>query len=214
MPEGEKAPISRVMEAQKKPAVKIRYKKTDQTHLVCGTRAFDQFSEKRFTLSLLSIILGGNMSSRMFIEVREKRGLAYSIRTSTESFDECGYIETQAGVEHKNLALTVETIMNEYKKIRTEKVSDKELQMAKDFIKGKMVMGMESSDEVAMFHVGQELSRREILKMEDILAKINKVTVDDIQAVAQEIFLPERMNLAVIGPHKGNANSLKKLLEK
>jgi len=211
MLEGKKPQIKKIKEAQKVPAVKIKFKKTDQTQLIVGVRAYDQYSEKRFALSLLSIILGGNMSSRLFMEVREKRGLAYYVRTNTESFEECGYLATQAGVEHKNLALALKTILAEYKKIATEKVPQKELQKAKDYIKGKMVMGMEASDEVAMFFIGQELSRREILKREEIFRRVDLVTPEDIINVAREIFQNKKLNLAIIGPHK-NSDKLQKML--
>ncbi|MCX6761385.1 MAG: pitrilysin family protein [Candidatus Moranbacteria bacterium] len=211
MSDGKKPEIKKVKETQKAPAVKIKFKKTDQTQMIVGVRAYDQYSEKRFALSLLSIILGGNMSSRLFIEVRERRGLAYYVRTNTESFEECGYLATQAGVEHKNLTLALETILGEYKKIATEKVAEKELQKAKDYIKGKMVMGMEASDEVAMFFVGQELSRREILKREEIFKRIDCVTPENILAVAKDIFQNKKLNLAIIGPHK-NSEKLQKML--
>ncbi len=211
MPDGKKPGLKKIKEAQKTPAIKIKFKKTDQTQLILGVRAYDLYSEKRFALSLLSIILGGNMSSRLFMEVREKRGLAYYVRTNTEAFEECGYLATQAGVEHKNLTLALETILREYKKIATEKVAEKELQKAKDYIKGKMVMGMEASDEVAMFFVGQELSRREILKREGIFQRIDVVTAEDILAVAKDIFQNKKLNLAIIGPHK-NELKLKKAL--
>jgi len=211
MSDGKKPQLKKVKESQKAPAVKIKFKKTDQTQMIVGVRAYDQFSEKRFALSLLSIILGGNMSSRLFIEVRERRGLAYYVRTNTESFEECGYLATQAGVEHKNLALALETILVEYRKIATEKVAEKELQKAKDYIKGKMVMGMEASDEVAMFHVGQELARKKIMKRAEIFQRIDRVTPGDVLSVAKEIFQNKRLNLAVIGPHK-NSEKLKKIL--
>lgn len=211
MLDGKKPQIKKIKDAQEAPAVKIKFKKTDQTQIVVGVRAYDLYSEKRFALSLLAIILGGNMSSRLFIEVRERRGLAYYVRTNTESFEECGYLATQAGVEHKNLTLALETILGEYRKIATEKVAEKELQKAKDYIKGKMVMGMEASDEVAMFYVGQELARKNILKMEEIFESIDRVTVEDILKIAQDIFRTSRLNLAIIGPHK-NKSKLEKML--
>jgi predicted Zn-dependent peptidase len=211
MSDGKKPEIKKVVEKQKMPALKIKFKKTDQTQLVLGVRAYDLYSEKRFALSLLSIILGGNMSSRLFMEVREKRGLAYYVRTNTESFEECGYLATQAGVEHKNLALALKTILAEYQKMATEKVTEKELQKAKNYIKGKMVMGMEASDEVAMFFIGQELARKEILKRAEIFARIDQVKVEDILAVAKDIFQNKKLNLAIIGPHK-NSDKLQKLL--
>lgn len=211
MSAGKKPEIKKIVEKQKAPAIKIKFKKTDQTQLVLGVRAYDLYSEKRFALSLLSIILGGNMSSRLFMEVREKRGLAYYVRTNTESFEECGYLATQAGVEHKNLTLALKTILAEYQKIATEKISEKELQKSKDYIKGKMVMGMEASDEVAMFFIGQELARKEILKREEIFARIDQVKVEDILAIAKDIFQNKKLNLAIIGPHK-NSEKLQKLL--
>jgi len=211
MTEGKKPEIKKVIEKQKEPAIKIKFKKTDQTHLVFGVRAYDLFSEKRFALSLLSIILGGNMSSRLFMEVREKRGLAYYVRTNVEAFEDCGYIATQAGVEHENLKLTIETILGEYKKIAEEKVSGKELQNAKDYIKGKMAMGMEASDEVAMFFIEQEVSRRKILKKAEIFERVDEITADDILKIAKDIFKKEKFNLAVIGPHK-DGKKLEKLL--
>lgn len=212
MEKGKKPKIKKVAEKQQEPQVKIKFKKTDQTHLILGNRAYDRNHKDRFALSLLSVILGGNMSSRMFIEVREKRGLAYYVRTSTEEYEDCGYIETQAGVEHKNLKKTIEVILREYKKITENKVSEKELRMAKDYIKGKSIMGMESSDAVAMFYVEQELMKSKILPLEDIFEKIEKVTPDDIQKVARDVFRENKLNLAVIGPHK-DGKKLEKLLK-
>jgi predicted Zn-dependent peptidase len=199
---GEKPKIKRVIEKQKKPEVKIKFKKTDQTHFILGTRAYDFSHKDRFALALLSIILGGSMSSRLFIEVREKRGLAYYVRTMVESYEDVGYIATQAGVEHKNLKLAIETILAEYRKISTEKVSPKELQKAKDYIKGKSVMGMEASDEVAMFFIDQEVMKRKIMTMQEKFRLIDKVTADDIMKVAADVFRNDKLNLAVIGPHK------------
>lgn len=212
MKKGQKPHAEKVVEKQKSPKVKVKFKKTDQTHLIFGNRAYAEGHKDRFALSILSIILGGNMSSRLFTEVRERRGLAYSVRTSVDNFKECGYIATQAGVEHKNLEETVRVILGEYKKIATEKVGEKELQKAKDFIKGKGVMGLESSDEVAMFFIDQELKKKKIMTLPEIFAKIDKVTPDDILRVARDIFKDKTLNLAVIGPHK-NEKKLEKLLK-
>jgi len=115
-------------------------------------------------------------------------------------------------VEHKNLGLTVQTILAEYKKIATEKVSEKELQRAKDYIKGKSVMGLESSDEVAMFFIMQEIKKQKILTIQEIFRRIDKVNSNDILRVAKDIFQPAQLNLAVIGPHK-NEKELEKILK-
>lgn len=212
MKKGKKPQTVKVAERQEKPKAGFKLKKTDQTHLVVGNRAYNENHKDRFVLSLLSVILGGNMSSRLSMEIREKRGLAYSVHTMVETYQECGYIATQAGVDHKNLRLTVEIILKEYKKIATEKISEKELQKAKDFIKGKSVMGLESSDEVAMFFVGQEVRKKKIMKIEEMFKRIDKVSVSDILRVAKDIFQPNKLNLAVIGPHK-NEKELEKLLK-
>lgn len=191
-----------VKERQNQPAVKIKFKKTDQTHFILGTRAYRENHPQRFALALLAVILGGNMSSRLFIEVREKLGLAYYVKTEVEAYADCGYLATQVGVEHKNLELAIKTILQEYQKIAKHKVQEKELQKAKDFIKGKSLMGLEASDEVAMFFASQEIKKKKILTPGEIFAKIDKVAATDILKVAQEIFTKKRLNLAIIGPHK------------
>jgi predicted Zn-dependent peptidase len=211
MKPGNKAEIIPVKENQKAPEIKIKIKKTDQSHLILGVRTFSYRHKDRFALALLSIILGGNMSSRLFTEVREKRGLAYYVRTNAEAFSDCGYIATQAGVEHKNLELTISTILTEYEKISREKVNAKELQKAKDFIKGKIIMGMESSDEVAMFYLDQELKKERIMTPNELFSRIDKINENDIIRVSENIFRKDRLNLAVIGP-KGDKEKLKKLL--
>ncbi len=200
-----------VKDKQNQPAVKIKFKKTDQTHFTLGTRAYPENHKNRFALALLSVILGGNMSSRLFIEVREKLGLAYYVKTEVEAYADCGYLATQVGVEHKNLELAIKTILQEYQKIASLKVGKKELQKAKDFIKGKSLMGLEASDEVAMFFASQEIKKKKILTPSEIFTKIDKVTPFDILKVAQEIFSKKRLNLAIIGPHK-NAPKIKTIL--
>lgn len=211
MSKGKKSKIEKVKENQKKPHIKIKFKKTDQTHLILGTRAYDENHKDRFALALLSIILGGNMSSRLFIEVRERRGLAYYVRTSAEAFEDCGYLASNAGVEHKNLEKTIEIILKEYKKISTELISNKELQKAKDYIKGKSLMGLEASDEVAVFFINQEVHKKKIMKIEEVFKNIDKVKREDILRVAKNIFKNENLNLAVIGPHK-DGGKIEKIL--
>lgn len=203
--------VSKVIEKQKKPALKIKFKKTDQTHFILSVRTYPEKHKSYYALSLLSIILGGNMSSRLFIEVREKLGLAYYIRTETETYRDCGYLATQAGVEHKNLELAVQTILKEYKKIASTKVTEKELRRAKDFIKGKSIMGLESSDEVALFFASQEIRKEKIKTPKEIFRKIDKVTSGEILKVAKDIFSEKKLNLAIIGPHKNSKKILKGL---
>ena len=212
MEQGEKAKIVPAADKQSTPQIKIKYKKTDQTHLMLGVRAYNQDHKDRFVLSVLSVILGGGMSSRLFIEVREKRGLAYYVRTTGDTFSDVGYLAVQAGVEHKNLELALATVLAEFGKISREKVGEKELQKAKDFIKGGAVMGMEASEEVAMFFIEQETSQRKIMTLEEKFKLIDKVRAEDVTRVAKDIFQNKKLNLAVIGPHK-NSKKLGKMLK-
>lgn len=213
MKSGEKALYDKFEQNQSEPALMVKYKETDQTHLIIANRAFGENHPDRFAASILAVILGGNMSSRLFINIREKEGLAYHIHTSNDMYMDCGYIATQCGIMHKNLQKTIEITLKEYEKISNEKVSEKELQQAKDYIKGKTVMSFEASDEVALFYVDQELSREKILTLEEIFAELDRVSHEDVMRVAKEIFKKSNLNVAIIGPHK-NGEEIKKLLNK
>jgi predicted Zn-dependent peptidase len=211
MEKGKKPDFQKVKEKQIKPELYLYHKKTDQTHLVIGCRTYRQGHPDRFALSLLSVILGGNMSSRLFIEVRERKGLAYYVGSGVENYEDCGYIGARAGVAHDKLEETIRTILSEFKKMTKEKVGQKELQKAKDYIKGKSVMGFEESDEVAMYFVDQELRKKKIETLEEIFKKFDKVKPGDILRVAKDIFQNNKLNLAVVGPHK-NHRKIAKLL--
>jgi len=188
-------------ETQEKPAILLQEKKTDQTHMILGVRAYDMFHRDRYVLSVLSTILGGNMSSRLFIQVRERRGLAYSVHTFVEQYQDVGYLAAQCGVEHENLEKTIKVIVDEYKKISKKLVSAKELRKAKEYIKGKIEMGLESSDEVASYFAEQELLRKEVTSPDIVMKRIDRVTSTDVLRVAKDIFRKNSLNLAVIGPH-------------
>ncbi|MEK7664829.1 MAG: pitrilysin family protein [Patescibacteria group bacterium] len=205
---------AKVKEEQKKPELLIYYKKTDQTHFCLGARAYNIFSQKRYALVLLSIILGGNMSSRLFIKVRERSGLAYSIHTSSDLATDNGYLVTQAGIDHKNLEKSIKIILKEYKDLKDKKVSEKELQKAKDYLKGTMSLSLDSSDSLASFYSLQELLEENILTAEEKFKKIDEVSISDINKVANDIFLQEKLNLAVIGPfEKKDKYKLEKILK-
>jgi predicted Zn-dependent peptidase len=203
-----------VKEFQKEPQILLHYKKTDQTHFCLGARAYSLFDKRRYDLALLSIILGGNMSSRLFIKVRERNGLAYSIHTSVDNSTDTGYLVTQAGIDHKNLEKAVKLILQEYKNIKDKKITERELQKAKDYLKGVMSLSLDSSDSQASFYGMQELLENNILTPEEKFEKIDKVTVGGIKNIAGDIFLPEKLNLAVIGPvEKKDSDKLKRLLK-
>jgi len=204
----------KVKEEQSEPQVLLHNKKTDQTHFCLGVRAYNLFDERKYALALLSVILGGNMSSRLFIKVRERNGLAYSIHTSTDNDTDTGYLVTQAGIDHKNLEKSIKLILQEYKNIKDKKITEKELQKAKDYLKGTTSLSLDSSDSQASFYAIQELFENEILTPEEKFKKIDKISVDDIKKVADDIFVPEKLNLAVIGPiQEKDEESLKRILK-
>jgi len=191
-----------VKEKQNKPQALIHYKETDQSHLIIGVRAYNMFHPDKYALSVLGTILGGYMSSRLFISVRERQGLAYYISAGADMDTDTGYLIANAGVDNQRIDKAIKTILNEFKKITKQKVNSKELKKAKDYIKGSTLIGMESSDTQASFYASQELLTNEILTLEQKFAKIEALTVDDIQRVAQDVFKPEKLNLALIGPFK------------
>ncbi|MFA9262168.1 MAG: M16 family metallopeptidase [Undibacterium sp.] len=209
---GKKPAFKKATDKQSVPGVFLQHKKTDQTHMLLGVRTFDMNHPDRFAVSVLSTILGGGMSSRLFLSVRERRGLAYSVHTSADSYHDAGYLATQCGVEHENLEKTIEVILDEYKKIATEKVEAEELKKAKEYIKGKIAMGLEGSDDVVEYLVNQETLKGKIVLPKEFAKAIDKVTADDVLRVAKTIFTNKRLNFAVVGPH-AHQKALEKLVQ-
>jgi len=206
------APLkSGVIERQTTPQVLLRFKQTDQTHLCLGFRGFGLNSEKRFVQEVLSVLLGGNMSSRMFSVVREKSGLAYYVHTSSEDYTDSGYLVTQAGVPNLKTKEAIVLMLKEYSKLKTTDISKEELKKAKDYINGSMVLGLESSDKLASFFASQEILENKILTPSEIKAIINKISPSDLKNIAKEIFTKQNLNLALIGPHK-NKGELEAIL--
>jgi predicted Zn-dependent peptidase len=191
-----------VIEKQTQPESLVNFKNTDQTHFCLGVRGYNLFHAHRFTLELLGLILGGMMSSRLFIKVREELGLAYYVKTGVSSDPDTGCLVTQAGVDNKRAGKAISAVLKEYKRISQNKISSKELKKAKDHFKGKMSLFFEASDARASFYALQELLENKILRPEEIYAKINKVSVNDILKVSKDIFQPQKLNLALIGPFK------------
>jgi predicted Zn-dependent peptidase len=203
---------SKVLEKQREPNLLLHQRKTDQTHLYLGIRGYNIFHPQRYAQDLLGVILGEMMSSRLFIEVRVKQGIAYYIKTSVDSNPDTGCLVTQTGVDNKNVDKAILTILKEYKKISQKKVPKEELKKAKDNLKGKTALLLESSDAQASFYAGQELLEKKILTPEEVFKKIDKVSQSDILKVAKDIFQPQKLNLALIGPFN-DKNRFEKLLK-
>lgn len=194
----------RVIEKQHKPALKLYKKDTDQTHLFIGVRGPNMFSPDRYKAVLLGTVLGGGMSSRAFINIRERHGLTYYINAATDMSTDTGYVFFAAGVEHKNTQKTTRLVLNELKKLCDKKISQKELKKAKEYLKGKTIMSLESTTAAATFFGDQELFRRKLEPPKNLFKKIDAITTEDIQEIAKKVAKNNRLNMAVIGPHESN----------
>lgn len=190
-----------LVEAQVKPNILLKHKQTEQIHVALGVRTVSIESDKRYPLSVLSAILGGGMSSRLFHEVREKRGLAYYVRSSSDEYQDAGTLVSTAGIDPKRVIDAVEVMMEEYRKVGSGKMNltDIELKKAKEFIKGHFVLDLEDSRSVATMYAHEELQEKEVDNPEEILKKIDAVTKEEVESVGQEFFVNEGLNLALIG---------------
>ncbi len=200
----------KVKEAQKNPNLLAVHKKTDQITLSLGVRTESVGHKDEFIIKLLSIILGGSMSSRLFSEIRERRGLAYSVRTSTEFYSDSGYLATTAGIKLGHEEEVIKIIINEYRRISQELVSPEELLRVKDMLKGRLAISLEASDDLANWYGRQAILRKKYLTPDDYIAEIDKIKLADLKRVAKKIFIQRNLNLALIGP----LNSKKELILK
>lgn len=193
---------SKTKEKQTRPQLKIHYKETDQSHLIMGVRSCDMFNKDRYATVLLGTVLGGGMSSRMFHNIREKHGLTYYIDAASEQMTDTGYFFARAGVEHGNLEKTIKLVIKEFERVKNKKIPQKELNKAKEYIKGTTLMNLESSSAVASFFGDQELFRREIKKPAKMFENFDKLSAEDLQKIALKIFRNNSLNLAIVGPHQ------------
>ena len=200
-----------VKETQRQPAFSLHHKDTDQAHVILGFRAFDIFDRRKYPLGLLSVIMGGGMSSRLFMSVREKLGLSYYIGCDNQTYTDSGYLEIHAGLDKSKIEKALQVILAEFAKIRDKGVSQKELKKAKEYIKGKTLMGLETSNNYGSWLTMQEVLTGKIKTIEDKFAKIEVVTEADIKKVAGQVIKDSKLNLAVIGPYK-DEEKFKRLL--
>jgi len=196
---------------QATPQIKSAYKKIDQTNLSLGVRAYPVGHPEEIRVKLLSIILGGSMSSRLFINLRERNGLAYYVRTLSETYSDAGYLTTQAGVPRTKTAAAIKIIMDEYRLISQTLIPDKELKRAKDMLQGKSLLQLEATDNLANWYGRQLVMRRDIMTPGEFMHRIKSVTPAQLRLTAKKIFIDKGLNLALIGREK--ADKFKSLLK-
>lgn len=199
-------------EAQTKPRVNIFHKKTDQVNLVLGVEGYDRVDDRRYAAKVLGTILGEGMSSRLFLEVREKRGLAYHVSAGHSSYHDTGVFTAFAGLKLEAVEEGLKVIKDELVKTITQKVTKKELEKAKEMERGRIALRSESTNFLAEHFGIKFILDRKIETFEEYLKHIEEVTEEQILAVANDLFKSEKYNLQIIGPLE-NAEKFKKLLE-
>lgn len=187
-------------------------RKLEQVHLCLGIHAPTLTSPERFACSLLNTILGGNMSSRLFQEIREKRGLAYSVYSFNSLNTDAGLFGIYTGVSSKNVLRSLSLILDEMDKISREPVSDAELQNAKDYTKGNILLSSESTESHMVRMAQNELYFGRFIPIQETIDNIQNVTVDEIRQLAHDLFKTRRPSITLLGPFK-NQIALDKLLD-
>ncbi|MEX2028014.1 MAG: pitrilysin family protein [Candidatus Curtissbacteria bacterium] len=200
------------VDKQTKLQIEIDRRKTRQAAVAIAFKGLSRFDDDRYALDVLTTILGGGMSSRMFDEVREKRGLAYYVRTGSEYYHDAGVFVTYSGIDLPKVTEAIKVIVEQYARIRDEKVGEKELAKAKESIKGQMALSFEDSLNVAQFYGFGELLENKIDTFEDEIAHIDSVKAADIARVAKRLIRRDKMSLAVVGPFREKA-AFEKLLK-
>jgi predicted Zn-dependent peptidase len=203
---------TRVKDTQKSLRVKVQYKETEQAHLAMGFKGFAFEDKRNVAATLLSAVLGGGMSSRLFTEVREKRGLAYYVRTDSSSYQDNGSFNIGAGVQVGKIEEALQVIIEELKRVKSFPVNPKELNKAKEYIKGRSTLALEDNQTKLDWYLEQDAFYKKILKPQEYFDKIDKITSEEVQAVAKHLFNTDTLTLAVIGPYKSDKH-FKKLLK-
>ncbi|HEX7101329.1 MAG TPA: pitrilysin family protein [Nitrolancea sp.] len=186
--------------SQRAAQVKLVQRSTNEAHLCLGIPALPYTDERRHAQDMIDAILSSGMSSRLFREIRERRGLAYEVYSYFREYADVGQGVVYAGVEPKRTSEALTAILEEFGKLRTTLVPEDELQRTKELRKGRIDMGLEDSRSVAGWIGGQELIFGDILTPDQVIEKIESVTSDDILELSRELFTTERLNLAVVGP--------------
>jgi len=194
-----------------RPRVKVHTKTSDQAHLCLGVPSYPIDHPDRYVLQLLATVLGGGMSSRLFTEVRERRGLAYYVYGTNHSYTDAGSLFSQAGVDINRIDDAVSTVAAELKRIVDEEVPSDELEKARNFAKGRFVLQLESPHGTIMFGLRREVLEGRAAEPQEVLDGLDAVTAADVQRVAQDVLGANALNLGLIGPFE-DAERFEKLL--
>ena len=192
--------------AQKAPAVRVHTKETEQTHMALGFHSLDRSHPDRGILNIMNIILGANMSSRLFHIVRDEMALCYEISSSVRKYADCGALVVSAGVDHNKAAKSLEVISKELARIKTEPVSADELSRAKEYYRGQLLFALEDTMSHMLWLGEKVIAGEKDFEVKQILERMEKVRAEDIMRVAAGIFTNNNLNLSVISPLKDDSS--------
>lgn len=206
-------PIEHARLRQTAPRAGLVHRNDKQANIMLATPGLNYYDERRYTQRALDVILGSGMSSRLFVEIRERRGLAYSVGSYFSQLADVGSGVVYAGVDPKKAGETIRAIVAELHKLRDTAVPAEELARSKEFRKGRLLMGLEDSQSVASWLSSNEILYGEVPTPEEVVARIDAVTIEDVQDLARDLFTPDRYSLAVVGPYDDEEHFLKLLEE-
>ena len=198
-----------VQEGQSAPSLKVERRKTEQAHICIGVKGLSADHPDRYALDLLNTALGDGMSSRLFLELREKQSLVYDVHSTSSHLKDCGSFIAYAGVEPKNVGRAIAAVLHELRRVK-DGLQDDELHRVKEFLKGRLVLRMEDSRAVASWMGAQELLQNRVLTVENVLAEVDRVTLADIQRVANDLLVTEKLSMAVVGPYRSDKAFLRR----
>ena len=192
------------------PLVKVERRRTDQSHLCLAVPGLALDHPDRYVLTLLNVILGDGMSSRLFLNLREVQSLAYDVNSSVSHFKDCGSLVVYCGVEPKKTNDAVRAVVNELQSMR-EPATEQELTKAKEYSKGRLLLRMEDTRSVASWLGAQELLQGQVNTVDQVVDELDAVRPEDVARIAEELFEPEKLRLALVGP-QGGVKTLTNLL--
>ncbi len=186
------------------PHIQHRDKKDlEQVHICVGAPAFPQSHERRYAAYILNSVLGGGMSSRLFQNIREKRGLAYAVFSSLSTFRDAGCFSVYAGTSTENALQVVQLILEEFRKLKAQRIDDEELQRAKDYLKGSMLLSLESTSSRMSNLARQEMYFGRYISLDEVAQRIEAATADEVLGVARDLIETDRIAVTVLGPLNG-----------
>jgi predicted Zn-dependent peptidase len=210
--DGDRGPAPAQLDRPTGPRVSVHYKDAEQAHLILGYPSIPIDHPDRYALQMLSAVLGSGMSSRLFLEVRERRGLAYYVHGANHSYTDAGSLYAQAGVDIKRIEEAIKVTVEQFELMASEKVGPEELEKSRSMVKGRFVLRTEGPQGLIMYGLTREILEGAALEPEELLAKLDAVTAEDIQRVARDLIANDKLHLAVIGPFENDEERFLKVV--